>query len=240
MSETQRTIPIRLYGDMGKRFGKQHRLAVSTPGEAIRALCVIKPGFAAYLRERFDQPFRVIRGEEALDEDGLLAPVGRAEVIKIVPVVAGAKDGFGQILLGAALIGLAFYTAGGSSAFSDVLYSYIGSSWMQSAGIALVLGGVAGMLATTPKMNNAGLDSGGNAETFSFNNPTLTTGQGGAVPVLYGTMRIGGHIISAGIDAQQWTVGGFDKAICTTDDGTGYGNGDSVPWMWARDEADHP
>lgn len=231
MDEAQRTTPVVLYGDMRKKFGKRHNLAVNTAGEAIRALCVIKPGFEAYLRERYDQPFRVLRGEEALDEEGLLEPVGRTEVIKIIPVVAGAGGDFGKILLGAALIGLAIWNPMGWAAGGW------GLSAMTNIGVALTLGGVAGMLASAPRVNNAGLDGTNPIDTFSFSNPTLTTGQGGAVPVLYGTMRIGGHIISAGIDAQQWTVGGFDKAICLTDDGTGYGNGDSIPWMWAKGEA---
>ena len=33
---------IRLKGELGKRFGKVHKLAVKTPAEAIRALCVLK------------------------------------------------------------------------------------------------------------------------------------------------------------------------------------------------------
>ncbi len=42
---------IRLYGDMAKRFGREFRLDVATAAEAIRALCVIKPGFRQYLQE---------------------------------------------------------------------------------------------------------------------------------------------------------------------------------------------
>lgn len=223
---------IMLYGDAGRKFGRVHWLAVKSTAEAIRALCALKPEFAAYLRANFDRPFRVLRGEEALDEEGLLAPVSRTEVIKIVPVVAGAKDGWGQILLGAALIAVGvaawMYLPGATATTGD---------WLINAGMAMVLGGVAGLLATTPKGQFSPTDNGSNAETFSFSNPTLTTGQGGAVPVLYGTMRIGGHVISAGIDAHTWQVGGFDKAICLTDDGTQYGNGDSIPWMWAKAEA---
>jgi predicted phage tail protein len=224
---------IQLYGDMGRRFGRVHWLAVNSPAEAIRALRTIKPGFDGYLRERYDAPFRVLRGDEALDEEGLQAPVSRAEVIKIVPVVAGSGGkGWGQIFLGAALI---------------VASTFIPGAWMigttgvagmvSSLGIAMALGGVASLLAGTPNVNNAGLEGSNDIDTFSFSNPTLTTGQGGVVPVLIGEMMIGGHIISAGIDAHTWIPGGFDETVCLTDDGTRYGNGDSIPWMWAKGEA---
>ncbi|WP_291271865.1 hypothetical protein [Geothrix sp.] len=246
MSEAQRTIPVILYGDMRKKFGKRHDLAVNSPAEAIRALCITRPGFDAYLRARLDHPFRVLRSEEALDEKGCLAPVGRTDVIKIVPVVAGAgSDDFGKILLGAAMIGLAIWNPMGWAAIGSA--GAWGLSALSNMGIAMVLGGVAGLLATTPHVANAGLDGSKNEETFSFSGPTLTTGQGGAVPVLYGTMRIGGHVISLGIDAaggepggiarHTWQVGGFDMEVCgTADDGAQHGNGDSIPWMWAKAE----
>jgi len=36
---------IRLYGPLGTRFGREFRLAVDSPAEAVRALCVLLPGF---------------------------------------------------------------------------------------------------------------------------------------------------------------------------------------------------
>ncbi|WP_416348642.1 hypothetical protein, partial [Listeria welshimeri] len=36
---------IRLYGALGKRFGREHRLAVANAAEAVRALGVLFDGF---------------------------------------------------------------------------------------------------------------------------------------------------------------------------------------------------
>lgn len=228
---------IKLYGEMRARFGKVHTLDVATPAEAVRALCVTQPGFREYLQDRLDAPFRVLVGSEGVDELGLTAPVGCTETIKFIPVVSGAKDGLGQILMGAALLAAVFYTGGMAGAG----FSMVGTSWLSSVaismGTAMVLGGVSQLLAKAPDSVGSGLDFTKDAETWAFSSPTLTTGQGGCVPLLYGTMRIGGHVVSAGIDAQTWTVGGFDPAICTTDDGTRYGNGSSTPWVWAKAEA---
>lgn len=222
---------VRLYGDMGKRFGKVFKLEVNSPAEAIRALSVIRPGFREYLQEHWDSPFRVLVGEEAQDEAGLVGPVGSREVIKIVPVVVGSTDSpLGRILIGAALIYLT-WGAGAS----------IMAGWGVSAGLvagasaigwSMVLGGVAQMLANTPASTGSGLSGNSDKESWSFGSPTLTTGQGGAVPLGYGTMRIGGAVISAGIDAQTWQDKGFGGAAPDNAGGLG-GNGDTSPWVWA-------
>lgn len=207
---------IRLYGDMGRQFGREFLLNVASPAEAIRALSATRPGFRAYLRERADAPFRVMVGKADRDEQGLLAPVGSGEVIRIIPMVAGAKSDGVQMMFGAALI-----TAG----------AFFAQPWMIGMGASMTLGGIAQMLAPTPVVPTAD-QMGKDAETFSFSSPTLTVGQGGCIPVLYGTMRIGGHVVSAGVDAFVPAAGGFG-AMCATDDGVRYGNGDSTPWAWS-------
>src|SRR5690606_355471 len=40
---------IRLYGILGATFGREYKLSVVSPKEAIRALCVIVPGFERFL-----------------------------------------------------------------------------------------------------------------------------------------------------------------------------------------------
>lgn len=40
---------IRLYGVLGATFGREYRLSVTSPKEAIRALSVIVPGFERFL-----------------------------------------------------------------------------------------------------------------------------------------------------------------------------------------------
>jgi predicted phage tail protein len=216
---------IRLYGDMGKRFGRVFHLDVATPAEAIRALTVIRPGFRDYLQARIDAPFRVIVGEEAQDEAGLGAPVGMAECIRIVPMVAGAKDGFGQILLGAALIVASMYIPG-----AWTLGAMSVSTAVAGIGFSMVLGGVAQMLAKT-QPGTTGFSSN-DLQTWTFGSPTVTVGQGGCVPLCYGKMRVGGHIISAGINAETWQDKGFG-GLASNNTGTITGDGDTSPWVAA-------
>lgn len=222
---------IQLYGDMGERFGREYVLDVATPAEAIRALCAMVQGFRGYLQDRLDAPFQVLVDEQDQDEGGLYAPVSSREVIKLVPVVAGAHGNFGQVLLGAALLlasiyvpGVAMWAGAGYGTATAIAAGVAGLGW------GMVLGGVAQMLAKTPSVDGGSLST--DPQTWSFGSPTLTSGQGGAVPLCYGTMRVGGVAISAGITTETWQTGGFG-GVCLVEDGTQYGDGSATPWSWA-------
>lgn len=224
MNPTPGTIPVLLYGPMRKKFGKVRHLAVKTPAEAVRALMATVPGFRAYLQDNIKSNFHVLIGDTDIGEKNLCDPVGRTECIKIIPVVQGAKDPMWQTIGGAIL----FYAGTVVSAIPG--WQAVGS-FMMSIGVSMMLGGVAQMLAGTPP-GSFTPDSLSDKETFGFSNPTLTTGQGGCVPVGYGRVRVGGHVISAGIDAQTWQTGGFGGRA-TVEDGTRYGDGDLDAWVWA-------
>jgi len=222
---------IQLYGDMGQQFGREFSLEVSTPAEALRALVAMLPDFRGYLQARLDAPFQVIVGETPQDENGLSVPCGSSEVIKFVPVVAGAKNAFEGILLGAALIAVTYFTGGtGTSFLAASAGNWLGQAAI-GVGMSMVLGGVAQLLASTPASSGAN-NSNNPMDSWSFGSPTLTVGQGGCVPLGYGTQRIGGQLISAGIDTQTWQDKGFGS-LAPDNAGTVGGDGNTSPWVWA-------
>lgn len=186
---------IRLYGVLGKRFGRVHRLAVDSAAEAIRALCVVVDGFEAHLA-RYSQPgYHVFSGRQNLSEDDLGKPTGR-EVIRVVPAVVGAKrKGLGQTILGAVLV-----VAG------LVLTPYdpiLGPAMVQS-GVAMMIGGVVQMLSPQRKANDG--DKAQNTPSYSFNGAANTDAEGGCVPVLYGELLVGSVVISGGIRTQDIAI----------------------------------
>src|SRR5690242_15349739 len=99
---------IVLHGALAARFGTSFELDVKNPSEAIRALILQLRGFRQMLREG---DFKVIRAREhvadSLDLDELKLRLGRANEIHIVPVIAGSASGWGKVLAGVAIIGLA-------------------------------------------------------------------------------------------------------------------------------------
>lgn len=188
---------IRLYGKLGTRYGRVHRLAVSTPAEAVRALRVLLPGFHRELLESGANGVRyaVFAGRRNLDKDQLHYPVG-GDDIRVAPVLAGSKSGgifgtlLGAVIIAASAVG-SFFAPG--NPISTYGYQF---------GAALVLGGVAQLLSPQQKGLST-QDSPDNGASYNYNGPVNTTAQGNPVPILYGEMEVGSAVISAGIYAED-------------------------------------
>ncbi|UVE46840.1 tail assembly protein [Pseudomonas chlororaphis] len=205
----QKLRTIRLYGALGNRFGRVHRLAVSNASEAIRALCILIPGFERFLMESKDQglTYSVFLGRDNIGPDRLSAPCGQADV-RIAPVVIGSKrEGGLQTIIGVALIAAASYFSGGAAAAggsSSLIGSTATTGWtfVANMGISMAMGGV--MQLMSPQAKGIGpLDKPGNRSSYSFNGPVNTTAQGNPVALLYGQMTVGSAVISAGVYTQD-------------------------------------
>ena len=190
MYESVRTV--RLYGVLGTTFGREFQLSVASPKEAIRALCVIVPGFERFLNTSKQRglTYAVFSGKRNLNDDELSMDQSSAN-IRIAPVILGSKrGGVFQTILGVALVAvgaMASYFGGGA----------VGVPLMQF-GAAMALGGVVQML-SPQTIGLASKQSADNKASYAFGGVTNTTAQGNPVPLLYGRRRIGGAIISAGI-----------------------------------------
>ena len=216
---------VKLYGELGNRFGKEWDLDINSPSEAIRALDVNCPNFRSYMvnSEKNNIGYKVIVGKSYIEnKNELYNPSGKQE-IKIIPVIIGAKkSGLGMIVLGAVLI-MAPYMAptlfGGTSvgvgaqsvaaltggtAFGGSVMTGMGATLAGMSvqlGMSLVLSGVANLLAPTPKTTERPKDT----PSYGFDGPVNTTRQGTAIPVCYGQMIVGGAVISSGIEPEDYT-----------------------------------
>jgi len=113
-------VTIRLLGEAGRRFGRRFQLAVKTPAEAVRALCVQIPGLREYMLNSAEAgiDWRVVTEKaEGLDEEGLLWPLSKRLVLAPIPVGRGAV---GKIVAGVALVVASFFTAGATLACIEV------------------------------------------------------------------------------------------------------------------------
>ncbi|MBH4409473.1 tail assembly protein, partial [Pseudomonas aeruginosa] len=100
---------IRLYGILGATFGREFNLSVASPKEAIRALCVIVPGFERFLNTSKQRglTYAVFSGKRNLLNDELNMDRSTEE-IRIAPVIIGSKRaGVFQTILGVALVAVA-------------------------------------------------------------------------------------------------------------------------------------
>ena len=202
---------VRLNGELGKRYGRVHRLDVRTPAEALQALMVNHPALRRDLIESADRGivYRCIVDRDLADADRLLAPVSRE--FSITPVVHGSGRAFGAILGATLLIGAMVLSGGfaaigaGGASFSAAMGAstgFLGLTYGTVAliGGALLISGISQLLTPTPKTKDAQRN-----ENPYFNGPANVTAQGAAVPIGYGRCIVGSAVISAGISVEQQT-----------------------------------
>ncbi|EAA7385273.1 tail assembly protein [Salmonella enterica subsp. houtenae] len=200
---TQGMARICLYGDL-QRFGRRFSLSIKTGAEAIYALTMQIPGF----RQKMNDGWYQIRiAGQDVDETSVSArlhePLPDGAIIHIVPRMAGAKSGgLFQVVLGAVAIGAAFFTGGASlaawGAFSTGLFT---------AGVGMMLGGVAQMLTPQAKIPSSRQTDNGKQNTY-FSSLDNLVAQGNALPVLYGEMLVGSRTISQEISTRDEGGGG--------------------------------
>lgn len=192
---------IRLYGELGKSFGRVHQYQVSTPAEAIRAMMATIKGFKQAMID--GGQYRVSVGRKIdLDLTHTAAPVSDKESISIIPVVAGS-GGFGKVLVGAALVSFAVFAPYASTTlFAGTAAATTVGAIAGNLGIALILGGVSELLFKPPKAPEMA-ERPENMPSFMFNGAVNTTRQGNPVPVCYGRMIVGSQVISAGLSVEQ-------------------------------------
>ena len=175
---------IRLLGAAGRKFGREFKLAVKSPAEAFRALCVLCPGLRGWVLAQHEKgvAWRVVIKERSGINEDLLKCDTSSDTITFAPTMrgAGGNSGVFQIILGVVLIAAAliipFGVAGGGLALGLL-------------GGSLVLGGIAQLITPTPTLPKQAETGEQDAEEL---NSALFTRSGGndaqaeIVPVLYG------------------------------------------------------
>lgn len=206
---------VKVYGTLRKLLGQcRFELDVSTPAQAIKALCVNFPSLEQWLidSEKDGVAYRVTVGKQKATEQDvspLLLPFGEREVFSITPVITGAGRGLGSVLLGVALIGVSLAFPGGGL-FGGTVFGFLGGpaasagvlttvgTALSYVGAALVLGGVAQMLSPTAKPPS--FEEAQKLDSFTFSGIVNVGRQGTPVPIVLGRAYAGSVVVSAGLD----------------------------------------
>ena len=202
-------IEVKLLGELGRKFGRYYRFAADSPREVMSALTNQLAGFKDYMvtAHKRGVAFKVVNQDpEGMDYENLLMPCDR---MIIAPVVSGSGD-VGRILIGVALVALAFIPGVGTATAAAIAagtakagFTAVGSI-LFSLGTTMVLTGVAGLL--TPQQSNAMNDTE-RKESFLFDRAAELTTQGSPVPILYGRFLAASPlVISASLTTQQVPV----------------------------------
>ena len=179
-------LTVKLYGDLGARYGRVFRLDVASPAEAIHALCSQLRGLRQYFTAHGTQKF-LVRGHQDYDETDLSYPQSTG-TLKVVPIVQGT-GAWGKIIAGAALAVVGFFIP------------VVGAA-VTSMGLALAMGGISQLLAPR-QQGKATPEKAQNQPSQAFDGAVNTMGQGGPVPLGYGRLLVGSQIISVGFSTNN-------------------------------------
>jgi predicted phage tail protein len=173
-------VTIKLHGFLSEIFPSEIELEVRSVQDAIRALRANFDNFEQELTKDGREYHIVVNGSLDYGEEKLIqSPLGQAKSIDIIPVTKGSKEsGIFQIILGVILIVAGLVT---------------GNIYLVQAGVSLVIGGIALLLAPDLETEGYGDDS----ENSTFSGAANVSGQGFPVPVGYGRLIVGSHVISA-------------------------------------------
>ena len=189
MNTVEKIVLVRLYGKLGTLFGREHRLSVSSVREAIRALCIMLPGFERWLdtSEGRGVTYSVFNGSRNVTAEELHLN-GVHEVIRIAPVIIGSKKaGVFQTIFGAVLVAVGFALSFTPAAVASPFLYKMGAAMM------LTPSGTQGMT----------MDSGDSRKSYSFGSPINQSAAGNGVNLLFGKRLVAGVLISGGIYAEE-------------------------------------
>ena len=208
---------IKLYSKLAKFVGhKEFEAVCNSPAEAIRFLICNFPEVENHMMK---QSYKVLVGDYEVDKQELHYPSGK-EDIHIVPVISGAGGNLGEILTGAALIGLSFVSFGSSTLFAGGsgagllgggglmgatgLYAAgaYGSAALGLMGAGLMLSGVSGMMTPQPKQQDFSSPEDPRL-SFNFSGTQNTSRAGTPINIVFGEVFVGSIVVSAGVDTEQ-------------------------------------
>ena len=176
--------------------------------------------------------YKVIQGGAAMGYEELHLPFGSRPLL-VVPVVTGAGGGgTSQILLGVGLVAAALFIPGaqvlGFAGFNAALAGTAGTivgaagSALGAVGAGLILSGTANLISPQPELRNPsfgrikgegtnvrgpgpdGITRGGLGQpNYAFTGPVNTVGTGATLPVIYGRVITGSHLIAASLEVSD-------------------------------------
>ena len=198
---------LKLYGELAEFVGhKEFEIKVHNVSQAVSFLIHNFPEIESYMNPKY---YQVKIGNYDIDESELAYPIGQ-EDIHFIPVISGAGRGFGKILLGAALIGAAFFmpvAAGGQSLMAGIKAGSLAKVGMLTKGMvyvgaSLVLQGVSDLLFPLQEPQKFSSEEDPQL-SFNFSGVQNTSRAGTPVPIVYGEIITGSVVISAAIDTNQ-------------------------------------
>lgn len=203
---------VKVYGALKKYLGQgTFSFDVTTPAEAIQALCVNFKGLDQYLvdSEKDGVAYKVKVGKEKIEKSNIKdlgLPWSYRDVFSIRPVIQGAGRGLGRFLTGALLLGAGFLIpASWSIGTLGLTKTAIGvGATLKKFGVLMMLSGAAEMLSPQPELPD--MQQANLLESFSISGLRNVDQVGTPIPITYGRVFVGSTVISTGLDTDEVTI----------------------------------
>jgi predicted phage tail protein len=204
-------ITVILRGKLGKKFGKEWQLDVTTPARALAAINTLtRDAFFSYIEklESEMQGYHVQIGKRKKRTIGesLLDFQFVGETVTITPLLQGADTkGVVQIVAGVALIAVGIAAVAGTFGTGSIGGISIAMLGVQAIGLGLAvsLGGVARLLISAPDATLGNQDK--TKSSYIFTGAVNTVQQGECVPIAYGEVICGSAVVSAAVESEDIT-----------------------------------
>lgn len=185
---------VYLYGELGNKYGHKHTFDIINAPQAARALAA---NFKEFFGDFKDGLYQVIIGNDKetgtqIDKDSLGYQIGKDKSVHIIPVFKGSGGSVGGAVK--TVVGVVLITVG----------AFTGQTWLVQIGVAMTFNGVATLLTPTPNIEDYdSRESPDRRASSLFNGATNRAAEGSAIPLVYGRMRTGSVVVSAGIQVEQ-------------------------------------
>ena len=222
---------VRLLDRLGEEYGEEHvYYNLRSPADAIKMLCINRPKFYEELLTAHKNGifYRVTQSGADMEYNELQLTLGSKDLY-IIPVIGGSGGTTGKILVGVGLIAASFLLPGaglfgatsifGATAGTGLLTA--AGSALSAVGASLVLGSVADMISPQPQLPNlsgparmqgtgesvrgsgpAGVTRAtSGAKSYAYTGASSGSGVGATVPVAFGKVLAGSHLLSLDISA---------------------------------------
>jgi predicted phage tail protein len=202
---------VTLHGELGKVVGDVWNVAVSSVGEAMRAIEVLsRRRLFSYLAIAAKDGIKykiIINGKpfyspEPLDPEkpdsifnSELTMSFLLKTVDVIPVIEGAggggnSDGMSWITIVLAVVII-------------IIGAYTSNPALIMVGIGLLAAGVINLISKAPKFDDFRTIQGGGRVSYLFNGPENTVGEGGPVPIAYGRLIAGSQVVSASYEVSH-------------------------------------
>ena len=195
--ENDQLVKVTLHGELGEAVGgKEWNLAVSSVGEAMRAIQINSSGrLYPYLFEavKVEKKYKVLVDGKELDTSDIdvnnpetvhsseLLIERKFKKLDVIPVLEGGL--FAPVILGAVLMSAGLL---------------IPNMMLVMIGLALLINGIANLMAEPPDFEEfREFESSQTQASYLFNGPQNSIREGGSVPVGYGRLLVGSQLVGA-------------------------------------------